>query len=226
MTRSDIRTRILEGLNESSSSPTFWSKAQVDAVIQDAQEVMAQEVGGIKRSAIAALQEGTTYYHTRGIAPDMMVPTRIWIPSLNRRLTATNIGEIDAFHERWHTVTGDPEYWFSMGWDWFGIYPHPSAGGGTMRVDYVAWPQTMLDDDDEPEFLRADHDALTLYGVYEGLLKRWDFTNAMQTFVLFLEKLGKGRARSGPRQLQARHWQQSAQPGTPFRSGSVGRRDG
>lgn len=219
MTRAEIRQRILTGLNESATSPVFWSTGQMSQVIADASEVLAEEAQAVKRTAFTVLRPGTTYYATRGLAPDLMAPYRIWLPSLSRRLTAATVGQLDRQHEQWQTVTGDPEYWFPMGWDWFGVYPRPAAGGGTMRVDYLAWPRILLDDSDEPEFLHADHDALVLYGVYEGLLKRWNLEEALIVFSLFLERIGKAHARGGDRQMQARTWQAARQPGTPFRSG-------
>lgn len=226
MTRSELRTRILNALNDSATSPVFWSSAQINQLIDEGSEILAEELSGIKRTALTALRPGSTYYATRGIAPDLMVPYRVWVPSLNRRLTATTPGQLDAYHERWLTVTGDPEYWFPMGWDWFGIFPHASAGGGVLRVDYLAWPRTLLDDSDEPEFLGADHDALTIYGVYSGLLKRWDIQQAQYVFAMFLEKIGKGKGRAGEKTMQARAWQKTSGSNMGFRSSVVGDRFG
>lgn len=224
MNRGEIRTRILNALNESASAPVFWTTAQMSQAIADGMDLLAEEAQQVKRTAICALQPGSQYYSTRGIALDLMIPTRIWVPSLNRRLTVTTVGQLDAYHERWQTVTGDPQYWFPMGWDWFGIFPHPSTGGGTMRVDYLAWPRPLLDDGDEPELYGADHDGLVLYGIYEGLLKRWDAQGALIRFVEFLEHYGLARARGGSRQLQARTWQKSSAVGNGLQNGNLGSR--
>lgn len=226
MTRSDIRTRILNGLNESATSPVFWSTTQADQLIAEGSELLAEELQAIKRTAMVALRPGSTYYAVRGIADDLMVPYRVWSAGLNRRLTATTPSQLDDYHERWQTVTGEPEYWFPMGWDWFGIFPHAAAGGGTFRVDYLAWPRPLLDDSDEPEFLGADHDTLVLYGVYSGLLKRWDIQDAQYVFALFLEKIGKGKGRVGERTLQARAWQKTEGNNLGLRSSIVGDRFG
>ena len=221
MTRAQIRDRILQALNESTSAPVFWSTSQLDAVIGEASEVLAEEAKAIRRSAFVARQEGKLYYSTRGLADDVMAITRIWLMDLNRRLIAVSIGGLDAQNELWPTVTGDPEYWFPVSWDVFGIYPHPSIGGGTMRVDYLAWPRTLLDDDDTPEFRDADQEALVLYGIYDGLLKQWNAARAMDLFNRFLESWQVGRARNGVREQQARTYQTPRAPGIPFRSGVV-----
>ena len=219
MTRQQIRDRILIALNESTTSPVFWSTAQLDAVIDEASEVLAEEAKAIKRTAFVGRQPGVTYYSTRGIAPDVMAIYRIWLPDLNRRLIAVGISELDKQNETWPTVNGDPEYYFPVSWDCFGVYPHPASGGGTMRIDYFAWPRTLLDDSDEPEFREADHDALVLYGIYDGLMKMWAAPRALEMFNLFLDAWKTGRARAGVREQQSRYYQRPTAPGAPFSSG-------
>jgi len=219
MTRAEIRDRILLALNESVSAPVFWSTTQLDTAIHEAAEVLAEEARSIRRSVVFARQPGTTYYSTRALASDVMAITRLWVPDLNRRLTAVSIAELDAQHETWQTVAGDPEYWFPVSWDLLGVYPHTSTGGGVFRADYLAWPRTLLDDDDESEFRLADQDSLVLYGIYDGLMKQWNVQRAVQLFARFIERWETGRARNGIREQQSRTFQRPAAPGTPFRSG-------
>lgn len=219
MTRSEIRQRILESLNESATSPVFWSTTQIDGLIDEGQEILAEEAGAIKRTAFQALKDGTTYYYTRGIAPDIMAPYRIWLTHLGRRLTTVSLSELDKRNERWVDVNGEPEYWFPVSWDLFGIYPHPATGGGVMRMDYLAWPRSLLDDSDEPEYRRADHDALVLYGIYDGLMKRWDVAKATEMFNLFMERWAMAQARAGIREVQSREFQSASKDSVSFRTG-------
>src|SRR3990167_10674273 len=114
MTRQQIRDRILIALNENTTSPVFWSTAQLDAVIDEASEALAEAANSIKRTAFVGRQPGVTYYSTRGIAPDVMAIYRIWLPDLNRRLIAVGISELDKNNETWPTVNGDPEFWFPV----------------------------------------------------------------------------------------------------------------
>jgi hypothetical protein len=217
--RSEIRTRILEALNESASSPVFFSTAQIDAVIDEAQEVLSEEAQAVKRTAYQALRDGTTYYYTRGIASDIMAPYRIWLTHLDRRLVAVSLRELDVRHEHWIDVNGDPEVWFPVSWDLFGIWPSPATGGGVMRIDYLAWPRSLQDDDDEPEIRRADHDALVLYGVYDGLMKGWSWQRATEIFNLFMDRWADARARAGIKEAQARTFQRGTADTPGFRSG-------
>lgn len=218
MTRSELRTRILDALNEDADSPVFWSTAQIDTIIDEASEVMAEEAQSIRRSAFISREPGKLFYSTRGIADDVMAIYRVWATDLNRRLVAVSAGQLDDQNETWQSVTGDPEYWFPLSWDLFGIYPHPSSGGGILRIDYFGWPRTLMDDDDEPEFREPDHDGLVLYGVYDGLLKQWNLQRALEIFSRFVERWMDAKERAGVREQQSRLLQAAAAGGAGFRS--------
>lgn len=219
MTRSQIRDRILAAVNESTSAPVLWTTAQIDAVIDEASEVLAEEAKSIKRTAFVSRQAGAIYYSTRAVAPDVMAITRVWMPDTSKRLTAVSITEVDGQNRTWATATGDPEYWFPISWDTFGIYPHPATGSGLLRVDYLAWPRALVDDDDEPEFREADQDSLVMYGLYDALLKKWDHARGLAMWARFMGQWQTGQARNGIRETQTRTFQRPNVPGQPFRSG-------
>ena len=207
MTRGQLRTRILETLNESATAPVFWTAAEINALIDEATEVVCEESQAIKRTVFVPLRPGTAYYSLRGLGAGIMAPWRLYLHAQDRRLTAVSMSELDLQHETWPTVTGDPWHWFPLSWDTFGVWPSPTTGGGVLRVDCLASQRTLLDDADEPELLAADHDALTLYGVYEGAAKRWDAATALNTFSLFMQRVGKSADRSGVGRVQARDFQ-------------------
>ena len=224
MNRGQIIDRVLTSLNDQTVAPVFWTRAELADVLQDGMEVMAEEIAALKRTAFVGLGSGKLYYRTRGIAKDFRVPYRLWLGSNNRKLIPVTVEQLDAFHQQWSTVTGDPEYWAPMGYDWFTIFPHPAAGGGVLRIDYLAWPRVLGGDDDRPEFPEADHDTLVTYGIYDGLMKRWAAPEAMAVFAQFLEKIGDGKPRSGVNQLNGRTWQRSTTESQGLRNG-IGWRD-
>jgi len=214
MNQSGIRTRILESLNESSSSPSFWSTTQVDEYINEGMQVLAEEAHAIKRTALISLQPGTTYYDTKVVGDDVMAPYRLWVYPDDRRLDAVGFDQLNRFHHQWPTVTNEqPNVWFSISWHVFGIWPHPTAGEKTLRVDYYAWPRDLLDDSDEPELPLPDHNNLVLYGIYQGLLKRWNLTEALKAFAEFAKEFTDASARAGVRRIQRQLFQRSTQPG-------------
>lgn len=202
MTRSELRARILDGLNDAAG--IFVTPAQADAMIGDALDVMAEESGAVKRTVHLALQSGTMLYSLSAVAADAMSPYRLWLVGEERRLTAVSMRDLDHRHETWPTVTRQPEYWFPVSWDLFGLWPHPSTGGGLLRIDYLAWPRALMDDGDEPEFQLGDHDAIVDYGIYEGLAKRWDVARMLEVWSRFGARVGFSRARTGAGRVQAR----------------------
>jgi hypothetical protein len=222
--RASIIDRVLTSLNDSPVAPVFWTRAELADVIQDGMEIMAEEVMALKRSAFVGLGPGKLYYRTRGIAKDFRVPYRLWLSSNNRKLIAVTVEQLDGFHQQWATVTGDPEYWAPMGYDWFALFPHPAQGGGVLRVDYLAWPRALQGDDDRPELPESDHETLVTYGIYDGLCKRWAAPEAMAIFSQFMEKLGLAKPKSGVNQLNGRTWQKATGDAMGLRNG-IGWRD-
>ncbi len=223
MNRSDIRTRILDGLNDSPTNPRFWSFAQINSVIDEAQEILAEEAGAIMRTAMFSLRPGKQYYYTQGIASDVMVPYRFWLTNLNRRLVVINTVELDFTNRRWSDVTSTyPEYWFPISWNLFGIYPKMASGSELVRMDYIAWPRSLMDDGDEPEFRGVDQDAMVLYGIYDGLLKRWDVNSANMILAKVVEASVDASARSGIWRADAREFRHSQTTDESYRTG-IGR---
>jgi hypothetical protein len=222
VTRAALRTRILESLNESATAPVFFSAAEINAVIDEAAEVLCEESRAIKRTVYVPLRPGSAYYSLRGLGAEIMAPWRIWLHSGNRRLTAVSMRELDDRHQTWPTVTGDPWHWFPVSWDQFGIWPRSSVGGGLLRLDCLAWPRALQDDDDEPELLLADHDAITLYGLYDGSAKRWDAMTVVQAWSLFMARTGKSVDRTGIGRMQSRDFQTGLAGTGGFASGVTG----
>lgn len=204
MNRGLLRTRILETLNESADAPVFWSETEVNDLIDEAAEVVCEESPAIKRTVFIPIRPGHGYYRLSALGATMMAPWRIYHHTRDQRLGVVSMSELDERHQTWPTVTGDPWHWFPVSWDVFGIWPRPATGGGVLRVDCLAWPRPLDDDSDEPELLGADHDALVLYGVYEGQCKRWDALSAVQTWSLFMQRVGKSADRSGVGRVQSR----------------------
>lgn len=224
MNQSDIRTRILDGLNDSNTAPRFWTLTQINDIIDEAAEVLAEEAGAIRRSAIFSLKPGKQYYYIQEIAQDMMVPYRFWMTNLNRRLVAISMSDLDQTNQRWVDVFGTyPEYWFPVSWNLFGIYPRVATLSEAIRCDYIAWPKALMDDDDEPEFNGTDQDMLVQYGIYDGLLKRWDSEQATAMLPKLASMISRASARAGIWRTDAREFRVSQTTDESYRTG-IGRR--
>ena len=169
MTRSELRAYIQRSLNDPSG--VFLPPATANAVMEEAQEFLAEFGPPIIRRILLPMRAYWTYYRLSPFASDAMTPVRIYSAANTRLLDVRSQDWLDGYDVNWEVTTGNPHIWFPRGWDQFGIYPKPATDGGILRVDYWAWPQTMLHDDATPEFAEADHSTLSLYGVYDGLLR-------------------------------------------------------
>lgn len=216
MTRDQIKARIATGINDDPEDPVFFDEEQFSALIDDAMEFVIAETRSVRRTCFVPLRAGSTFYSARSLADDMMFPLRIWNNQNNHRLTATDFHSLDSTYERWLHVKQDPQCWFPVSWDLIGIWPSPSTAGGVLRVDYLAWPRTLLDDDDEPELPESSQEAIVLYGRYMGMLKQWDADRAKTVFKLLQQEDLLGKARSGI--LRVKHRSFSRTPGLSFPS--------
>jgi hypothetical protein len=225
MNRGEIRSRILEALNDSVTSPQLYTTAQLNDIINDAGETIAEEAKLIRRSVDLTLRPGHTFYYTRSLGANVLVPMRLWIPSLNRRLQACSESNLDDFRERPHQVMDTPWYWFPLSWDMFGVWPTSSTGGELLRMDYIAWPSPLNEDTDSPEMSEAEQTAYYLYGVLDGLLKRWDYERAIVAFTKFMELVGGATFTASMQSFQQRLYQ-SGSAGTPGFPSEMGARYG
>lgn len=176
--------------------------------------MLAEESESIKRTAYFARRPGELYHSTRKLGQDVLAPYRVWSVTNMQALTASSMQELDARHETWEFVSGEPQIWFPVSWDLFGIWPKAAAGGGVIRVDYIAWPRALLDDDDRSEFAESDHEALLTYGVYDGLAKRWDTRRMLEVWSVWLGQWSRAQGRNVRReQAQTLQSRGADQPG-------------
>lgn len=218
MNRGQIKTRILNALNDNATTPVFFSTAQLNSLVDEGMEVIAENSRAIRRTAMFALRPGTTFYSPASIAPDIMFPVRFWDTTREVRMTALSMQELDKAKARWLQTSGTPEVWFPVSWDLFGVYPATSTSGGLIRMDYVAWPRELIDDNDEPELPLASHDAIVLFGAYMGLLKKWDGDNAKIMLKALESHISLATSRSGINKMSSQITHREEQPGVSFPS--------
>lgn len=207
MNLGDIKNRILSSINDKVDDPVFFTDAQLTALINEGAELIAGETRAVRRSTFLPLRAGESFYGLRALANDVMLPYRVWSHSNNSRLVVTSMEELDQFQQRWQDTPATPEMWFPVSWDLIGLYPRPAQAGGTLRVDYFAWPTSLVVDSDVPE--RGVHDALVLYGSYLGLLKQWDANRALEAFRRLQSQTMFDKADSGIKRIGHRSFARS-----------------
>ena len=204
MTRDEMRTRALTALGEDPTAPVFWSIAEANQLLEEAQEVLAEETEALTRVLYIPARAGCMLYALAALHTRLMTPWRLWTRNRQHRLWPNSMTELDGHYERWLTVTGEPEWWFLLSWDCIGVWPPPTTGGGIMELDCLVWPTPMQDDADEPETPDPDHDVLVAYVEQEGQVKQWDVARALELGLGVLARAKDSQARSGLRAIQER----------------------
>jgi hypothetical protein len=169
VTRAQLRTRVRRVLNDPDG--VFLPDATLNALLDEAQEFLAEQGSPVQRRIGIPLRGGWTYYRLSAFLPRAIAPVRMQIRSTGNTLTPTTVGELDAVSAEWETTTGTPNAWFVRGWDQFGLYPTPTSSGDLLWIDAYVWPDPLLRDESTPEFSSADQEALVLYAWADGLAK-------------------------------------------------------
>ena len=206
MTRDELVRRTLLDLDESPSAPAYWQVAEIRDYLDDAQEVVAERAPYVKRTTVIPRRTGVTVYRLSGINGQIMVPSRIWLPDLKRRLQAVTLLELDGRHQHWWTTTGEPWWWCGLSWDTFLSWPPPTTGEGWLQVESYSWPVPLEADTDEPELHASVQPELVNYATFLGKLKQWDANGAAEALQRFLGQTGHVSAQANVNQAQSRLW--------------------
>ena len=213
MTRDELQRRILEAVGDDPDHPVFFSSNQLNRLTDEANEILAEDTRAIRRTALVPLKAGIGFVYIPAIAPDFMAPMRVWNHVSGLRLPTLSMAELDQLFIRWQDTTGTPELWFPVSWDLLGVYPRPAAAGGVLRIDYIAWPRSLMDGADRTELPEATHDALVLYGQYQGVLKKWDSIVADIPLQALTKHKAIANGRSGISRISVRSFQRPQRTG-------------
>lgn len=197
MNRSEVRNRILYFLNESTTNPVFFTQTDLNATIEEAQELLAEEVTVLREQAFIVTKPGRHWYTTYEVSPRCMTPFRIWTDGTDRRLSPVTMRQLEDHYVNFMSVNSDdPYWWYPISFDTFGLWPGPSEGGTRLRIDYLAWPRTLAQDSSTPVFNSALQDLIVKYGEYEGLIRQWEGMRAMDVFMEFIRHFTDNKYRT------------------------------
>lgn len=158
-------------------------------MIEEAQEIVAEEIRELHRTAYFVMMGYQQWFDVRAIAPDCLSPYRLWSQTDEARMEYSTVDMLDNSRVRWLESHSDrPNRWYGLTQHIFGIYPGMSGDTSNVyRLDYLAYPGVLADDSQHPEYDESVHDTLVLYGVYDGLIRRWDIARAQDIFSQFVQ---------------------------------------
>jgi hypothetical protein len=214
MIRGSLRKKVLYLLNENITTPTLMTESQANDVLQEAMELIAEEIRALRQQAILITQPGRFWYTTYEISDCCMSPIRIFSYANEQRLIPLVMQEVDDHYANWMSVQAEtPQWWYPISFDTFGIWPGPSVGGTPLRIDYLAWPEVLHDDNDEPILREIEQDLMILYGQYDGLIRQWDVERAFDIFNKFANAYRDQRFRKEVMRFNRHVFDRSAREG-------------
>lgn len=196
MTFSEMRAKVRTKLNAATS--VFFTDDDIDTAINDGYAEMADATEFYERQTTIPMIEGHTYYDlSLNLWETFLSPRRAQNVTTSKWLEPTNPLELDLHtFPQWEQTTGEPEkHWLRGNW-WYGVFPKPSRDSLGIRFYFTAIPQSMSDDEDEPQFPREFHEGLIWFAVSDlfaqkretkKALSYWkryqDFETALQAYV-------------------------------------------
>lgn len=194
MTKAELRTEVFRRIEESESSPVFWSEEDVDAAIDEAYDEISDATEWSEVWRTIDLRAQRPYYDMRTVFADVSVltPTGAFHEDTNRWLVPASAADLDRGYPRWEQVIGPPERIVTRGLWWLGYWPITGSENGTVKQYATALPEA-LEDDDEPGFADRFHLALVEYalsilwpqaGEVNNALAAWDAYVALEVALL------------------------------------------
>jgi hypothetical protein len=187
MRRDELRRRIYRMIDDDPDSPASITEADVNELIDEALEVVSEEVRYRSKTAYVPLFPGAQFYHLHAIDPLCYSPVRFWLMDREWPLRFTTIGELNREENNWLDFSSDrPHSWFPVDHLTFGIYPRVTESSGeVLRIDYYAWDEGVANDSAILPYDNATLDAVVGYVAYSVHMRRYDMMQAGRKFEEF-----------------------------------------
>lgn len=189
MTFAEQKTEVFRRLNESSSSPTYWTESDVEGALNEGYAEISDVSEWYERNASISKLKNRTYYDLRtNLSDTFLAPRRCFNPQTNQWLDPISVRTLDfKTYRQWELNPGEPQKMFMRGLWWLGIYPKAGADSGTLQLYYTALPTEMAADGDEPAFPQEFHLGIVSYALYELRYQERETAAALRYFAEYKE---------------------------------------
>ncbi len=160
---------VSERLNEGQTGPTYYTKAEIVAALNEAQRFWALLTLGLEVTApwtipgASPLQQNT-WFNMLPTFPDWIVPLRI-TNAAGSKIRPARGEELAALDSQWPISVGAPKRYAFCGVDLIGVYQQPAAPT-VVNVTYARAPVPMVADNDVPEVYDEYQGRLVDYAIY------------------------------------------------------------
>lgn len=200
-----LQTRVIERIDES-STPTWWTLAEVKLAINKAQRFFAFLTLAVERTASFAIDTNAFYTISTSLS-DFILPLKIY-NAAGSRVYPYKLYELQQENPAWRSDAGSPTKYAQAGFDLLAITKQP-ASSENLSFTYAATPTAMSGNTDTPEIPEEHHPALIKFAIYYLRLKEGgaDLQSVLPLLNEFLDEAQKfgefTRARSKAQQYDA-----------------------
>lgn len=191
MTRSEIRTEIARRLEESTSSPVYWTTGDLNDAIDAGYEEMADASEWYEAVVVIDVLRSRLWYDLRRYAGEgFLAPGRAFNETTNRWLHPRTADDLDHRDRRWETRVEAAHTLLLRSLWWVGYWPAKDAEVGTIKQSFTALPAALTEDTMTPGFPEAFHYGLVEYALAElwaqdgetdRALRAWDAYRGYET---------------------------------------------
>jgi hypothetical protein len=183
---SDLISRVRTKYEQSSN--VRWSDDDITSAINEGLQSLAEGTGFYERYVTIPLAQPRQWYDVRGFTPEVVVHIKS-IHNSNRNLWLKPVST-EELPYNWEQSVGEPQYFFTRGIHWFGVWPRPEANNaGWLRVYFAGIPQDFTFGQQVLRDLPDNHlPALEDYALYELSAQDRETARAIQHYRSYLKR--------------------------------------
>lgn len=190
MTLAELKAETFRRLEESATSPVFWTVADVVAALNAGYRELSDASEWYERWLTVGLLPARPYYDLRTVLPSTIPLLSIGLAyndQTSRWLIPTTVRELDGGDLRWEQRVAEPERVGIRGLWWLWYWPRTSASTGTIKQYYTALPPALVNDTDEPGFPATLHLGLVEYALADLAAQDAEVTQTTAAWTRYLE---------------------------------------
>jgi hypothetical protein len=196
MTFSEIKTRVLQSLNDPGS--VYFSETDLNFSLTDAYDDTFIFARPQVKSVTLSFVTKQVYYDFRGLGVSDYLGTVAIFNNNNNCWLDDSCTLLDFERERddWEIWTGQPEFWAPVSFDKIAIAPHHETAVGDFDLYYWSVAPD-IEDSESPLFSSIHHKILEFYMAGDLLEQKEEYTKAQAYWSLYFQYLAALKRQTG-----------------------------
>ena len=185
-----IEKEVLKLIGENTTIPDVFNEVGIKQIrdsLKDAIAELCMVTGSYKQVYYLSLVADQFTYKLQWKTDYFGYVLHAYNKQQRRPLIQTDAIYLGMMDKNWLLSNGDPTHYFHIGYNYIGVYPVPSVGGGVIEFDSVVIPKPYTGDNDLVKVRGNYMRACVYYAVSEYYASRGDANRATDWFNRYLE---------------------------------------